>query len=67
MDFLIIWPERRRVSAAIMRGWFDDAVANGDVEPITEDSVEADVARAKSLDDAGLLTLGKDTETGEWQ
>lgn len=55
MDFQILWPDRRRVSAAQINTWYDDAVANGEIEALSGDATDRD--RALALDDAGLVTL----------
>lgn len=52
--YYLVYPEYRAVSAAKIVGWYEDSLADGDVEPgrITTDSM------ALALQDAGLITLG---------
>ena len=56
--FQIIWPERRSVSTSQIEGWYDDAVANGEID---DDYLDAETVdrKAAALDDAGIITLGR--------
>lgn len=53
-SFRILWPENRAVSAETMRGWYADAVANGEVER-TDCTDVRDMARELHM--AGAVTL----------
>jgi len=54
--FLIIWPERRNVSAKQISMWYNDAQENGEL-----DDCDAGMTRpeeqARALHRAGLITL----------
>jgi len=58
----VIWPETKRVSASRIRVWFLDAIANGKL--VGDDDELRKITdiqeQAKHLDDAGIITLGKD-------
>jgi hypothetical protein len=53
--FLMIWPERRVLTAEQIEVWFDDAVANDELTKDEDDSVED---KAMALDSLGRITLG---------
>lgn len=55
MEFEIIWPEHRFVSARQIRTWYDDAVANGD----TADGLNDPEEMARELSSLGHITLGR--------
>ena len=51
----ILWPEKRDVSEATSRGWYEDAVANGDANDLgVAPTIEA---MANELDQQGVITL----------
>jgi len=54
--FLMIWPERRVVTAEQIEGWFDDAVANDELIKDEADTIED---KAMALDSLGHITLSK--------
>jgi hypothetical protein len=54
--FKIIWPERKNVTASQIEIWYDDAVANKEVEDV-DCVTPAD--KAAELNHAGLITLGR--------
>lgn len=57
----VIWPETKLVSASRIRVWFLDAIANGRLDG-DEDELKkiTDInEQARRLDDAGIITLGK--------
>jgi hypothetical protein len=56
MTWHILWPEIRTVSDETIRGWYRDAVANGEVER-TELTETEEMARELSI--AGVITLGR--------
>jgi hypothetical protein len=59
--FYIIWPEKRFVAAGEIKTWYEDAVANGEIdseyEGLSDDEVEI---MADALHQAGAITLGKE-------
>lgn len=57
--FRILWPENRAVSADTMRGWYADAVANGEVER-TDCTDVRDMARELHMAGAFTLQYGLD-------
>ena len=54
--FLIIWPERRVLTAEQIEVWFDDAVANDELIKDEADTIED---KAMALDSLGHITLAK--------
>jgi len=54
--FLMIWPERRVVTAEQIEVWFDDAVANDELIKDEADTIED---KAMALDSLGHITLSK--------
>jgi len=54
--FLMIWPERRVLTAEQIEIWFDDAVANDELTKDEDDSVED---KAMALHELGRITLSK--------
>jgi len=54
--FLIIWPERRVLTAEQIEVWFDDAVANDELIKDEADTIED---KAMALDSLGHITLSK--------
>lgn len=52
--FLVIWPERREVTAEKIASWYADAADNKEVDGLETNAL----AQAKALHDAGLITLG---------
>lgn len=59
-QYLIIWPEQRLVSPEQIRTWYDDAVANGELEPEWL-GLEEPFNMARALHHTGLITLHKDS------
>lgn len=59
--FNVIWPERRRVSEEQICSWYDDAMANGELDDgdYFEETVNQ---KAMALHRAGIVTLGHQTE-----
>ncbi len=58
-SFRILWPEERTVEAEVIRGWYADAIANGEVVPGSL-RIRDDVAgMANALSEAGKITLGR--------
>ena len=55
-EFLMIWPERRVLTAEQIEVWFDDAVANDELTKDEDDSVED---KAMALHELGRITLAK--------
>lgn len=53
--FLMIWPERRVLTAEQIEVWFDDAVSNDELTKDEGDSVED---KAMALHQLGHITLG---------
>ena len=53
--FLMIWPERRVLTAEQIEVWFDDAVANDELTKDEDDTIED---KAMALDSLGRITLG---------
>jgi len=53
--FLMIWPERRVLTAEQIEVWFDDAVANDELTKDENDTIED---KAMALDSLGRITLG---------
>ncbi len=56
MTFEIVWPNHRWVSAAQIRVWYSDAVANGEAEETALNDVEEMVRELSSI---GHITLGR--------
>jgi hypothetical protein len=54
--FEIIWPEKRVVSDATIKGWYYDLRADGDVEAVDHDNIEA---MALELAEQGYITLAR--------
>jgi len=54
-EFLMIWPERRVLTAEQIEVWFDDAVANDELTKDEDDTIED---KAMALDSLGRITLG---------
>jgi len=54
--FLMIWPERRVLTAEQIEVWFDDAVANDELTKDENDTIED---KAMALDSLGRITLGR--------
>lgn len=63
-SFLIIWPERRRVSAEKIRLWFSDAVANGDLSEECAADITEPEEMARELHRLGNITLGEEHQNG---
>ncbi len=56
----LVYPEKRWVSVATIRGWYHDACANGDIADEFLGQPDHDwTSQAAALEDAGLITLGK--------
>jgi hypothetical protein len=55
----ILWPEKRFVPKNIIRQWYEDAVANGEVDPLTPPLNDDMHAQAKVLASEGIITLRK--------
>lgn len=53
--FFILWPEVKSVSDKQIEVWFDDAVANGEIE-FPEDGYNVE-EKAKALHSNGVITL----------
>ena len=53
--FLMIWPERRVLTAEQIEVWFDDAVAN---DELTKDEADTVEDKAMALHELGRITLG---------
>jgi hypothetical protein len=53
--WLMIWPERRRISEHQIKTWYSDAVANGDTDPGLNDPDEM----ARELDSIGYATFSR--------
>ncbi len=55
---MIIWPERRWISAKQIESWFADGVTNNEIDP---GYLHAKTTRemAAALSDAGIITLGR--------
>ena len=56
MFYIILYPEKRRIRAHQIRVWYEDAVANGEVEDITLTETSD---MAMELHRAGIITLKK--------
>jgi hypothetical protein len=54
----IVWPEKRYVTDDQIDVWYEDAVANDEIDAHYL-GAETTQAKAEALDDAGLLTIGK--------
>lgn len=58
--FNIVYPETRSVGEDTIRGWYADAVDNGEIE---EADHEVDLFEAaRLLDDAGIITVSGEPE-----
>lgn len=55
--FKILWPETRFVTASKIEGWYEDAVANGEVDAL--DGLATTEEKATALHRSGLITLGR--------
>ncbi len=55
---MIVWPERRWVSAKQIASWFADGVANNEIDPEYLDA-KTTQEMAAALSDAGMITLGR--------
>lgn len=54
--FEIVWPQKRWVSAAQIKVWYSDAVANGEAEETKLTDVDK---MARELSSIGVITLGR--------
>jgi len=54
--FEIVWPEHRYVSAAMIKVWYEDAVANGEAD---ETELNDPEEMARELSSIGHITLGR--------
>jgi hypothetical protein len=54
----ILWPERRWVSEGTLRGWYLDAVDNGEIADEYLHAHDLQTMR-RALSDAGHITLGQ--------
>jgi hypothetical protein len=66
MQFEIIWPEKRWVTAQRIAIWYGDAVANGKISADdvghairAASSLAGPELQARALHNAGLITLGR--------
>ena len=59
MDTYILWPERRWVPETQLWGWYNDAVANGEISDEYLGAHDLQTIR-RALSDAGLITLGQE-------
>ncbi len=57
--FRILWPNVGRMTAERIGVLYSDAVANGDIDD-DDKGLTDPYLQAKALDNAGLITLGKD-------
>lgn len=68
-DFYIVYPERRYVRASQIHTWYDDAVANGEIDQCYLNA-KTHNEMAEALSDAGIITLGVapdiNAEMREW-
>ncbi len=55
----IVYPEKRYVRFDILKGWYDDAVANGKIDPSHAGAKDLKGIVA-GLSDAGVITQGRD-------
>lgn len=57
MATYIIWPEEKYIDSDTIKGWYDDAVENGNIG-IEYMNANTEEEMARALDNAGLITRG---------
>jgi hypothetical protein len=55
----IVWPEKRYVTDEQINVWYEDAVANDEIDAPYLDAKTPE-AKAEALEDAGLLSIGRE-------
>ena len=64
--FRIIYPESKLVSAETIKGWFADALLDGDIslDPAEIGSLDPLAYQMEALEDAGLVTFAREDRNG---